>query len=142
MNSYAALALSAFLAATLLPLSSEAVLAALALSEGADAAVLWTIATAANTLGSVVNWCLGRFCRAWQDRPWFPVSPRRLLRAEDHFRRFGLWSLLAAWLPVVGDPLTFAAGLLRVDLRVFIILVGIGKGARYAAVLATTQLFG
>lgn len=139
MLGYLGLFLSAFLAATLLPLSSEAVLAALAAAEGSDALLLLGIATAGNTLGAVVNWWLGRFCLRWSGRRWFPFSDDQLARAADRFRRFGLWSLLFAWLPLIGDPLTFAAGVMRVRILPFVLLVGIGKGARYAVVLVVAR---
>jgi membrane protein YqaA with SNARE-associated domain len=135
MLGYFGLFFTAFLAATLLPLSSEAVLAALAAADGADALLLLAIATIGNTLGAVVNWGLGRFCLRWTGRRWFPFSEDQLTRAADRFRRYGLWSLLFAWVPVIGDPLTFAAGVMRVRVLPFVLLVGLGKGARYAAVL-------
>ena len=133
---YMGLFLTAFLAATLLPLSSEAVLAALGNADGFDVALLFAVATLGNTLGAVVNWALGRFCLHWAGRRWFPFSEDQMSRAGDRFRKYGIWSLLLAWLPVVGDPLTFAAGVLRVPFLPFVILVGTGKAARYAAVLA------
>ncbi len=135
---YAGLFLTAFLAATLLPLSSEAVLAALGNADGFDIALLFAVATLGNTLGAVVNWALGRFCLHWASRRWFPFSEDQLKRAGERFRHYGIWSLLFAWVPVVGDPLTFAAGVLRVRFLPFVILVGIGKGARYGAVLAVS----
>jgi membrane protein YqaA with SNARE-associated domain len=136
---YIGLFLTAFLAATLLPLSSEAVLVALGSADGFDAALLFAVATLGNTLGAVVNWALGRFCLRWADRRWFPFSADQLSRAGERFRKYGLWSLLLAWVPVVGDPLTFAAGVMRVGFLPFVVLVGLGKGARYAAVLAVAQ---
>lgn len=136
MDSYFALAASAFLAATLVPMASEGVLAGLLVAKNADALVLWTVATAANTAGSAVNWALGRFCLHWRNRRWFPIRSDRLERAQAWFGRFGLPSLLFAWLPVVGDPLTFAAGVLRVGFMSFLVLVALGKGARYALIVA------
>lgn len=135
MESYLALAASAFLAATLVPMASEGVLAGLLVAKSGDALALWTVATAANTAGSAVNWALGRFCLRWQDRRWFPIRGDRLERAQTWFRRFGLPSLLFAWLPVVGDPLTFAAGVLRVGFAPFLVLVALGKGARYGLIV-------
>ncbi len=136
---YLGLFLTAFVAATLLPLSSEAVLVALSNAEGFDVALLFALATLGNTLGAVVNWALGRFCLHWSDRRWFPFSRDQLARAGAGFRRWGIWSLLFAWVPVIGDPLTFAAGVLRVRLLPFVLLVALGKGARYAAVLAVAR---
>jgi membrane protein YqaA with SNARE-associated domain len=131
---YAGLFLTAFLAATLIPLSSEAVLAALMTAKGFDIVTLIAVATLGNTLGAVVNWLLGRYCLKWRDRPWFPVKEAHLATASRWFRRYGVWSLLLAWLPVVGDPLTFVAGVLGIRLPIFLVLVAVGKGARYAAV--------
>ena len=139
MAALVALFASAFLAATILPFSSEAVLAALTVTDGADVALLWAVATAGNTLGAVVNWGLGRFCLHWSDRRWFPVKPPQLERARRWFGRYGTWTLLLAWLPIVGDPLTVAAGLLRVRPGVFVTLVAIGKGGRYAAVILLAE---
>ena len=135
LGGYSGLFLSAFLAATLLPLSSEAVLVALSRAHGFDIVLLFAIATLGNTLGAAVNWALGRFCLEWRERRWFPVSAAQLERAGGRFRRYGMWSLLFAWVPVIGDPLTFAAGVLQVRFLPFLVLVGLGKGARYAAVL-------
>lgn len=124
--------LSAFLAATILPLSSEATLAALLLAERWDPWALWAAATLGNGLGSVVNWLMGRWALHFQDRQWFPVSPENLGAAQRRFRKYGQWSLLFAWVPLIGDPLTLAAGLLRVRFLPFVLLVFTGKGARYA----------
>jgi len=139
MNGYLGLFLSAFLAATILPFSSEAVLAGLSVSGGMDAALLWGVATAGNTLGAVVNWMLGRWCLHWQDRKWFPFKPDDLQKADRWFAKWGVWSLLLSWVPIIGDPITFAAGFLRVNLGVFLVLVVLAKGGRYVIVLALAQ---
>lgn len=131
---YAGLALSAFLAATLLPLSSEAVLAGLLASGRGHPLGLLIVAIIANTAGSAVNWLIGRGIDHFRDRRWFPVSPERYEAATRHFNRWGVWSLLFAWLPFVGDPLTVVAGALEVPFWRFITLVAIGKAARYVAV--------
>ncbi len=143
LGGYFGLFLNAFLAATLIPLSSEAVLAVLSRAEGFDVALLFAVATLGNTLGAMLNWWLGRYCLRWRDRRWFPFDAGQLDRAGARFRRYGLWSLLLAWVPIVGDPLTFAAGVLRVNFWLFVTLVAIGKTARYAVVagLAST-IFG
>jgi membrane protein YqaA with SNARE-associated domain len=133
---YAGLFLTAFLAATLLPVSSEVVLVALGAAEGFNLALLVFWASLGNTLGAVVNWLLGRFCLHWRDRRWFPISSSALDRASRWFARYGHWSLLFAWVPVVGDPLTFAAGVLRTRFWLFLALVAAGKTARYIAVAA------
>ena len=138
---YLFVAASAFLAATLLPFYSEVVLLPL-LIEGKDPVLLWLAATSGNTLGAAVNWLLGRFMLHYQDRSWFPVKRRQLVRAEAWFQRYGVWSLLFAWLPVGGDALTFIAGLMRIRFDIFLLLTGAGKGARYALVIWLTDAFG
>jgi membrane protein YqaA with SNARE-associated domain len=140
---YMALFLNAFVAATLFPAVSEIAVVAMARSPRFDATAVWMVATLANTLGSCVNWGIGRYLLQYRDRRWFPFSTPQLERASGWYRRYGLWSLLFAWLPFVGDPLTFVAGVLRVRFWVFLLLVGFGKGARYAAALAgAEQAFG
>lgn len=134
MMTLASLLAGCFLAATILPFSSEIMLAAALQSGGFPAWVPITVATLGNTLGAVVNWGLGRYVLHWQDRRWFPVSPQQLDRASDRFARFGLWSLLLSWVPLVGDPLTMAAGVLQIRLAVFLPLVAVGKALRYAAI--------
>ncbi len=127
---------SAFLAATILPFYSEVVLAAALADPEANRTVLWIAATAGNTLGAAVNWALGIFATRYRDRKWFPATPAQMEKAEAWYKRYGVWSLLMAWLPVGGDALTVIAGVLRVRFDIFLILVAIGKGARYAAVIA------
>lgn len=131
---YFSLFITGFIAATLFPASSEVLLLAL-LAQGLSPFWLWTAATLGNTLGSCVNWYLGRELLRFQHRSWFPISAAALQRATLQFQRYGRWSLLLAWLPVVGDPLTMVAGVLRVPFRLFVVLVALGKGLRYAILL-------
>ncbi|WP_136620797.1 MULTISPECIES: YqaA family protein [Mesorhizobium] len=133
---YGGLFISAFLAATVLPVSSEVVLAGLIATGRGDPALLFAVATIGNTLGSVVNWILGRGIDSLRTRRWFPVTPERYEQASRTFRRFGEWTLLFAWLPVVGDAFTLAAGAARVNFGVFVALVALGKAARYAVIIA------
>lgn len=129
---------SSFLAATILPFSSEIVLLAL-LQQGSDPAWLWLVATLGNTLGAVVNWFLGRGLLTFQDRRWFYFSPQQIQQAQSWFDRIGKWSLLLAWVPIVGDGLTLVAGVMRVRLVFFTLLVGVGKGLRYGVLLLLWQ---
>ena len=139
MEGYLGLFVSALLAATILPFSSEAVLVGLMAAGHYDAIGLWALASLGNVLGAYINWGLGRFCLHWQDRRWFPVSRDQLDRAGTWVSRYGVWSLLFAWLPVIGDPLTFAAGIMRVDFRLFVVLVAIGKAGRYAVLVLAVE---
>lgn len=122
---------AAFLAATLLPAQSEAVLVALVLQGDIATWILVTVASAGNVLWAVVNWVIGRGIERFRDRRWFPVGPAALARAQGWYRRWGRWSLLFSWLPIFGDPLTVVAGSMREPLRTFLPLVAAGKVARY-----------
>jgi membrane protein YqaA with SNARE-associated domain len=132
---------SAFLSATLLPGSSEAALLALLARGQSDTVILIAVATAGNVLGSAVNWAMGRFLAHFRDRRWFPIDQRTYDRATAWYGRFGIWSLLLAWVPIIGDPLTVVAGMLRVDWRWFILLVTIGKLGRYLFLAAAFASF-
>jgi membrane protein YqaA with SNARE-associated domain len=125
---------NAFLAATILPIASEPLALGL-LAAGFDPWAVWAVATVGNIAGAVVGWGLGRFASRYREHPRFPVRPRELARAEAWFARFGRPALLFSWLPLVGDALTVVAGALRTPLLPFLVLVGIGKAGRYAAVL-------
>ncbi|WP_036815258.1 YqaA family protein [Phyllobacterium sp. UNC302MFCol5.2] len=135
---YAGLFAIAFAAATILPMQSEAALAGLLLSNAYPSSVLIAVASAGNILGSVVNWGLGRGIDRFRDRKWFPANSAQLDRAASWYRRFGRWTLLLSWMPVVGDPLTVVAGVLREPLASFVFLVAIAKIGRYLAVLGLT----
>ncbi len=134
MEAYLGLFASAFLAATVVPAYSEVVFAGLVAS-GYDPLALWAWASAGNTLGSAVNWVLGRYLLQFQDRRWFPFKQDNLGVAQRWFQKYGVWSLLLAWLPVGGDALTFIAGMMRVNFVLFFTLTAIGKATRYAILL-------
>jgi len=141
LAAYGGLFVAAFAAATLLPAQSEALLAGLIVNGGHSLALLIAVATLGNVLGSLVNWLLGRQVERFKDRRWFPAGPATLARAENWYRRYGRWSLLLSWVPVVGDPLTLIAGTLREPLWSFLGLVGVAKLVRYLAVAAAAQSF-
>ena len=122
--------LAAFIASTLFPASSEAVLAGLVAGGAYDPWLLIAIASLGNILGATVNWALGR----WAARSRWVQGNAHLARASLWFRRYGPWSLLLSWLPVIGDPLTLAAGLARLRFPLFLLPVAVGKVGRYLAV--------
>lgn len=136
---YLGLFLSAFAAATLFPMQSEAALVGLLLT---DSHAVWALVAAAsfgNVAGSFVNWVLGRSIERFRDKRWFPVSEKALQRAQRWYRRYGRWSLLLSWMPIIGDPLTLAAGIMKEPLSVFLVLVTIAKTGRYLALTAATM---
>ena len=122
--------LSAFIAATLFPASSEAVLGGLVASGVYDPWLLIVTASVGNILGASVNWALGR----WAAETRLVQTNRHLVRASSWFHRYGPWSLLLSWLPVIGDPLTLAAGIARLQWPLFLLPVALGKVGRYVAV--------
>ncbi|WP_339452552.1 YqaA family protein [Pseudomonas sp. EA_5y_Pfl2_R50] len=135
---YTGLFFAAFGAATLLPLQSEALLVGLIVSDHYWLWGLLAVATLGNVLGSLVNWWLGRGLERFQDRRWFPLNPRQMAKARKHYERYGHWSLLLSWLPIIGDPLTLVAGVLREPIGRFLLIVTFAKGARYAVVAMLT----
>ncbi|HWJ76317.1 MAG TPA: YqaA family protein [Kaistia sp.] len=138
MMELAGLFTAAFLAATLLPAQSEAVLIALLLKGDVAPWLLIATASAGNVLGAIINWLLGRFLEHFRHRRWFPVSETALGRAQRWYHKVGRWSLLLSWLPIVGDPLTVVAGTLRQPLWSFVLLVAIGKVGRYVILAIAT----
>ena len=133
--SYLKLFIISFLAATILPLSSEIVLTTMLLTNLFEKNILLIVASSGNILGSIFNWYLGKKITIFQDRKWFPVSPEQLNKSQKYFQKYGIWSLLLAWVPVIGDPLTLLAGVLRVRFSIFFILVSISKISRYVFIL-------
>ena len=131
---YPGLFIASFLAATVLPMSSE-VLLGLLLANGFDPLVTMTVATAGNVLGSVVNYGLGLWGSRFLVEKVIRITEKEFARATDRLNRFGAVSLLFAWVPVIGDPLTFAAGVLEINFTLFLILVTAGKALRYLAIV-------
>ncbi|QFU75719.1 DedA family protein [Halioglobus maricola] len=134
MEAYLSLFLAAFLAATLVPAYSEILFAGL-VSAGYDPLTLLFWASLGNTLGAAVNWLMGRYLLHFQDRRWFPFKESSLSAGQKWFNKWGVWSLLLAWMPVGGDALTFIAGMMRVPFWLFFVLTAIGKTLRYAILL-------
>ncbi|MCD5971349.1 YqaA family protein [Pseudomonas quasicaspiana] len=138
ISSYAGLFLAAFGAATLLPMQSEAVLVGMLLSGHYTVATLLLVATLGNVLGSLLNWILGRSVERFRHKRWFPVSEAKLEKAQRFYLRYGRWSLLLSWVPIIGDPLTMVAGVMREPLWSFLLIVSFAKGMRYLLLTAAT----
>jgi membrane protein YqaA with SNARE-associated domain len=138
---YATLLISAVTSATLLPGSSEAVLLGFLVAGMGNPVTLVGVAFIGNLLGSILTYAMGRYAAEFRDRRWFPVSDAQYLRAEAWYARYGRWTLLMAWVPVIGDPLTVVAGAMRARLALVIVLVGLGKFGRYMFVAGGYMLW-
>lgn len=123
--------LSAFGAATLLPLQSEVVLVGLLAQMQYPVWLLVAVASLGNILGSCVNWWLGLKVEQYKNKKWFPVSEQKMLQAQGIYQKYGFWSLLLSWVPVIGDPITLIAGLLKENFVRFVVMVSIVKIGRY-----------
>ena len=130
---YFGLFIAAFLAATILPLSSEVVLSALLIT-GLSPIALIAIATTGNVLGSLANYALGYWASLEVIKKWLNMSEQEFIRAEQRFVKYGMISLCFAWVPIIGDPLTVIAGILRIRLLWFVVLVTAGKLMRYIVI--------
>lgn len=135
-HGFPALFLLSLLASTLIPLGSEWLLAVLLL-KGFDPLSVVAVATAGNTLGALTTYAIGLWGGPFLTRRLLRIDDAARQRAERFYARFGSWSLLLSWLPIIGDPLCLAGGILRIDFRRFLLLVTLGKLARYVAVAAT-----
>lgn len=142
-DGYAALFLLAFLAATLLPLGSEWLLVSLLLAGGNPPALV-AVATAGNLLGSLFTWVIGRYGGPFFVQRLLRIDEAARRRGQERFERYGSWTLLLAWVPVIGDPLCLVAGAMGVRIGRFLLLVALGKFGRYAVLawltLASRQL--
>lgn len=130
---YIGLFTASFLAATILPLSSEVVLIFLLLNNH-DPILSITVATAGNVLGSVTNYALGFWGSFLLMERLLRLSQTQIARSEQRFKKYGVFSLLLAWVPIIGDPLTVAAGVLKINIYLFLTLVTAGKLFRYIIV--------
>lgn len=139
-SSLVGLFLLSFSAATLLPGGSEAALVAMAALSQYSTWTLLIVASVGNILGSVLNYWLGRVALHYQDRTWFPVSRAALDKSQHWFTKWGQWAVLLAWAPIIGDPITVAAGVMRMNFVRFLVLVTLSKTLRYMIVLGLFRL--
>ncbi len=135
---YASLFSVALLAATVFPLQSEALLVSLLLMGNQPVIALFLVASIGNILGSSINWKLGQSIEKLRHKRWFPIKAPALNRAKAWYRHYGKWSLLLSWAPIIGDPLTMIAGILREPFWSFLGIVSLAKIARYAVVVVIT----
>jgi len=130
-----------FLAATIIPFSSEVGLFSYMALGKFNNELLLIFASFGNILGSCANYILGLFIIKFKTKSWFPYKDNQILKATNWFNRFGVYSLFFAFLPIVGDPLTLIAGIFRVSFLKFIILVSLGKILRYLLIYYGVSFF-
>lgn len=126
--------LAGFVAATLLPAQSEGLLAYLIMTTDHSVFALVTVATVGNVLGSLVNYAFGLGVGHLQALQFLRPNAALMARAQQFYQRYGRWSLLLSWVPIIGDPLTLVAGVMREKLWRFLLLVSAAKMARYIIV--------
>ena len=136
---YLSLFTLSFLVATIVPFGSEAYLASLIISNKYNVILLLLAASLGNVLGSIVNWICGYYATFFMKKKWFPINQKQIDKASFFFSKYGKWSLLLGWVPVIGDPITFVAGTLRYPFLPFLLLVSIGKIGRYIVVYLLTM---
>ncbi len=144
MESFAlllSLFVTAFLAATIFPMQSEVLLVAYLLKSELSLILLLLFASVGNILGSCVNWFLGRGIERFKYKKYFPVKEKALIRAQNFYNRYGVWTLLLSWVPFIGDPLTIVAGVMKTPFPVFLGIVTIAKTGRYIFVILATLYF-
>ena len=128
---YIGLFLSSFLSATILPGQSEIALTSLIILNNHSLSFLVFIASLGNILGSLFNWFIGCKLERFKKKKWFPVTDLQLKKASNWYHKYGKWTLLLSWVPFVGDPITIVAGIFRVPIIHFILIVSFAKTMRY-----------
>ena len=128
---YIGLFLSSFLSATILPGQSEIALTSLIILNNHSLSFLVFIASLGNILGSLFNWFIGCKLERFKKKKWFPVTDLQLKKASNWYHKYGKWTLLLSWVPFVGDPITIVAGIFRVPVIHFILIVSFAKTMRY-----------
>jgi membrane protein YqaA with SNARE-associated domain len=132
-----ALFLLSFLASTVIPLGSEWLVVTLILQSYQPEYVV-AVAAAGNYLGACTTYLVGLWGAGFLIQKVLGIDEAALARAQLFYRRYGSWSLLFSWLPVIGDPLCLVGGALRINFILFSLLVFAGKLARYAVIAAVT----
>ena len=131
---YLSLLTVSFMVATIIPFGSEMYFGTLLSLGKYNSFLLLVSASIGNVLGSVFNWVCGYYVNYLIKKPWFPIKQNKIQKGNEIFNKYGKWSLLLSWVPFIGDPITFVAGTLRYSLIPFVILVSIGKVARYLVI--------
>jgi membrane protein YqaA with SNARE-associated domain len=130
--SLAALFAATFLAATIVPFSSEVVFTTMQITGVASVVTLVLVASAGNTLGAFVNYWIGARLEDHGAHRWLRIDDRKFARAQGWWQRWGVWTLLLSWAPLLG-LFTVVAGAMRTPLWQFTLFVTIAKTGRFVA---------
>ena len=123
-----------FMVATIVPFGSEMYFATLLAMNKYNSILLLIAVSIGNILGSVFNWICGFYAAYFLKKKWFPINKNQIDKATNFFINYGKWSLLLAWVPFIGDPITFVAGTLRYSIYPFLLFVSISKITRYLVI--------
>ena len=128
-----------FISATLFPLGSEALLL-YDLSLNINIYLLFFFATFGNSMGSIVNYWIGLKGEEYLVEKKV-LSEKNIFNSKKYFDKYGGYSLLFSWMPIIGDPITFMAGVLKYNIKKFILLVILAKGGRYLFLIISYKLY-
>ena len=133
--------LSAFLAATLIPAQSELGLGYLVINTDYSMVLLVTVASLGNTIGATINWFIGRGVARSVVRLEKIHASTRYLTVINWYKKYGKWTLLLSWAPFIGDPITVIAGIFKVPLKTFLLIVAVAKTSRYVLIATFSEKF-
>ena len=133
--------LSAFLAATLIPAQSELGLGYLVINTDYSMVLLVTVASLGNTTGATINWFIGQGVARSIVRSEKIKASTRYWTVINWYKKYGKWTLLLSWAPFIGDPITIIAGILKVPLKTFLLIVAVAKTSRYVIIAAFAEKF-
>lgn len=120
-------------------MQSEAMLLGFLATQQDSALGLLTATSVGNILGSCINYGLGWHIERFQHRTWFPISAKHRQQAAEYYHRYGVYTLLLSWLPIIGDPLTLIAGVFKETWWRFLLLVSCAKIGRYVFLYVVYQ---
>ena len=133
--------LSAFLAATLIPAQSELSLGYLVINTDYSMVLLVAVASLGNTTGATINWFIGRGVARSVVRSEKIKTSMHYWPIVNRYKKYGQWTLLLSWAPIIGDPITVIAGIIKVPLKTFLLIVALAKTSRYVVIATFAEKF-
>ena len=141
VSAFLGLFISSFLAATLIPAQSELSLGYLVINSNYSIVLLIMIASLGNTAGAAINWFLGRGLAKSVGRLKRLRALARYSTVINWYKKYGKWTLLLSWAPLIGDPITVIAGMFKVPLQTFLFIVALAKTSRYILIATLAEKF-